>query len=96
MFVLIGFKTEREYGCYGGWTDNVSEIEENVALFDTREQALRYIEDSTLASTKTGKYMSSVQWGRLKFKSSSLLRYYDSASVSTYYPEELPLNPVFI
>jgi hypothetical protein len=95
MFVLIGFKTEREYG-YGGWTDNVSETEENIALFDAREQALKYIEDSTLASAKTGKYMSSVQKGRFKFKSSSLLHYYDSANVSTYYPEELPLNPVFI
>lgn len=92
MFVLIGTRTDREYG-YGGWTDVTEDIEDPLALFDTMELATKYAEDSELAAAKKQYFRASARHSAYRFKQSSLLRSYDSYEIREYVQEELIHNP---
>ena len=94
MFVLIGTRTEHEYG-YGGWTGVTTEVEDSVALFDTKEQATKYAKDSELAAAKRPFFRAAVWRSVYRFKHISLLRSYDSYRIEEYAQEGLPsYNPV--
>jgi hypothetical protein len=84
-FVLVGSRTEHEYG-YGGWTGQSEERKEELAVFDTFEQANAYVEASKLKSPKEQSY---------PFKTASLLAPYEFYEILDNRPTSLPHNPVF-
>jgi hypothetical protein len=93
MFVLIGTRTDHEYG-YGGWTGVTLDVEDHLALFDTKKQAEKYAEDSELAAAKKPYFRAAVWRSVYRFKKSSLLRGYDSYHIEELVEDELPRNPI--
>ena len=77
-FVLIGTRTDSEYG-YGGWTGKTEEIEKPVATFETKEAAKKYAESCKLKHPTRHSV----------FKAKTLLALYDSYEIEEYDSYEL-------
>lgn len=84
-YQITGTEFDHSIGCFSDCPYAGDSEEEIVAIFDTKELAYKYIDDSRLKKPQRHKI----------FRSSSLLQGCEYAEVEEYHPEpDPPHNPV--